>query len=199
MALAPVNPPLGVFQHYYAGRPTTLVLKEKIMSWTGDDFSVKDTDGNVVCRCSGQAFSLRERKIITDPNGNELFHLRKKQLAIHSTWIGEDAGGSEIFAITKHFSLGTKMRAKFTNVSTGARETISIRGGILSQSADITIGEDGSGPAVARIERKLFSLGEWAGQQTYTVTVAQGVDLALIAAICICFDEAKHEASAAAA
>lgn len=27
----------------------------------------------------------------------------------------------------------------------------------------------------------------------YAVTVAPGVDLALIAAICICFDEAKNE------
>ena len=35
MALAPVQPPLGIFQDYYATRPTTLVLKEKILSWTG--------------------------------------------------------------------------------------------------------------------------------------------------------------------
>jgi uncharacterized protein YxjI len=32
------------------------------------------------------------------------------------------------------------------------------------------------------------------GQQTYTVSVAPGVDMALVAAMCICLDEKNNEA-----
>ena len=58
------------------------------------------------------------------------------------------------------------MRAHFRNVSTGQDTTISIRGGILGQDADLAVGEDGEGPLVGQIRRKLFSKSEWGGQQT---------------------------------
>ena len=67
------------------------------------------------------------------------------------------------------FLVGTKMRAKFTNASNGQPICISIRGGFLAHSADLTIGEDGDGPAVARLERRVFSKSEWGGQQTVGV------------------------------
>jgi uncharacterized protein YxjI len=47
---------------------------------------------------------------------------------------------------------------------------------------------------VARIDRKLFSGNDmFFGQQTYAVSVAPGVDMALIAALCICLDEVNNE------
>lgn len=47
---------------------------------------------------------------------------------------------------------------------------------------------------VARIDRKLLSgKGLFFGRQTYAVTVAPGVDMALIAALCICLDEKNNE------
>ena len=47
---------------------------------------------------------------------------------------------------------------------------------------------------VARIDRKLLSGKDvFFGQQTYAVTVAPGVDMALIAALCICLDEKNNE------
>jgi uncharacterized protein YxjI len=51
-----------------------------------------------------------------------------------------------------------------------------------------------SGIVVARIDRKLLSGKDvFFGQQTYAVQVAPGVDLALIAALCICLDEKNNE------
>lgn len=53
---------------------------------------------------------------------------------------------------------------------------------------------DMGGRHVANIQRKLFNAREFFGDsQSYTVTVAPGVDLVLIAAICICLDEKKNE------
>jgi hypothetical protein len=33
--LTPQNPPLGIFPHFCVQGPTTLVLKEKVWSWSG--------------------------------------------------------------------------------------------------------------------------------------------------------------------
>lgn len=38
-ALAPVPQPIGVFSQFFANGPETLVLKEKVLSLTGDSFS----------------------------------------------------------------------------------------------------------------------------------------------------------------
>jgi hypothetical protein len=47
---------------------------------------------------------------------------------------------------------------------------------------------------VARIDRKLLSGSDiFFGQQTYAVTIAPGVDMALVAALCICLDEKNNE------
>lgn len=60
--LQPVHPPIGVFPGFVAQQPTTLVLKEKVLSWSGDDFGVKDQNGNVIVRVGGKVMSLRQRK-----------------------------------------------------------------------------------------------------------------------------------------
>lgn len=47
---------------------------------------------------------------------------------------------------------------------------------------------------MATIGRSYFNMREiFGGQQTYYVTVAAGVDLSLIAAICVCLDEKENE------
>ncbi|KAK8865575.1 hypothetical protein IAR55_000719 [Kwoniella newhampshirensis] len=189
--LHPVNPPLGVNPHYCVPVPTTLVLKEKAFSFSGDDFAVKDSHGAVVVRCKGQAFSFCDRKVITDANGRILYGLRNKMLSIHKTFIGENEQEQEIFRIKKKLGLGSRMEATFINHSTHAETTLELRGDFWGGSADIHVV---NGPIVAQISRQLFNARElFTDKQTYFVTVAPGVDLALIAAICICFDEAKNE------
>ncbi|WWC96582.1 hypothetical protein V866_003450 [Kwoniella sp. B9012] len=191
--LHPVSPPLGLHPNYFAKQPTTLVLREKVFSWSGDDFSVKDTNGFTVVKCHGQAISFRDRKVINDPNGNFLFGLRNKLLSIHKTFIGETQDERELFRIKKRMSFGSKMEATFTNPATNQPITLLLKGDFWGGSADISIE---NGPVVAQISRQVFNMREvFTDQQTYFVTVAPGVDLALIAAICICFDEAKNENS----
>ncbi|ORY32262.1 tubby C-terminal-like domain-containing protein [Naematelia encephala] len=190
MQLAPIHPPLGMHPQYCVNVPTTLVLKEKAFSFSGDDFAVKDSNGIPVVHCKGKAFSFRDRKVITDNNGNLLFHLRNKMIAIHKTFIAEDEQERELFRVKKRLAIGTKMEATFVNQSTGQPVTLELRGDMWGGSADLSMG----GMPVAQISRKLFNARElFVDKQTYFVTVAPGVDLALIAAICICFDEAKNE------
>lgn len=85
------------------------------------------------------------------------------------------------------------MVVTFQNLaSNNAPIELMIRGDWLDRSAVITIGDGGA--AVAQISRKLFNARELlGGQQTYYCTVAPGVDLAMIAALCVCLDEKENE------
>lgn len=61
--LHPVNPPVAAFPQFIAQAPVTLVMREKMWSWSGDDFSVQDAaTGRAVVKCKGKAMSLRDRK-----------------------------------------------------------------------------------------------------------------------------------------
>ena len=54
--------PIGVFPSFVFQQEIVLVLKEKAFSFSGDDFSVKDVNGNVVFRFDGRALSMRQKK-----------------------------------------------------------------------------------------------------------------------------------------
>jgi uncharacterized protein YxjI len=65
-----------------------------------------------------------------------------------------------------------------------------IEGDWFDRSAKITL----NNRMVAQIGRNFFNMGQiFGGQQTYQVSVAAGVDLAMMAAICICLDEKENE------
>ncbi|KAM0751765.1 DUF567-domain-containing protein [Meredithblackwellia eburnea MCA 4105] len=188
--LQPFNPPVGVHPHYCVQPPTTLVLKESGF-FSGDDFSIKDSNGVDVVVCKGRAFTIGDRKEFHDSTGRPLFSLRNKTFSMHHTMIGEDATGKEIFTTKKHFGVGTKMTLTFNNTAhDGQPMELELRGDFWGGSADIAI----NGRPAAQISRDLMNMREiFRDKQTYFVTVAPGVDLALIAAFCVCFDEVKNE------
>lgn len=67
-------------------------------------------------------------------------------------------------------------------------------GNAFDTSATITLGSDGQGPVLAVIQRKMFNRREMmAHAQTYHVTIAPGVDIALMVAMCVALDEKNNE------
>lgn len=83
------------------------------------------------------------------------------------------------------------MSAQFTNVITGQPTELSVKGDMFGMDATIFLNES---VPIAQISRQYMNAREiFTDNQTYFVTVAPGVDLALMAAVCICFDEAKNE------
>jgi uncharacterized protein YxjI len=135
--------------------------------------------------------------------------LKNKHIALHKSFYGVAPDGKEVFQVKGHFSrmyrkhsfscpfldsqlpvLSHKSTVHFTNASDGREIELDVKGDWLDRSASITCG----GLPVARIGRSFFNVREiFADKQTYFVTVAPGVDLALIAAVCICLDESENE------
>jgi uncharacterized protein YxjI len=70
-------------------------------------------------------------------------------------------------------------------------ESLKMKGNWLDYAADIV--DERTGAVVGRINRKLSGRDLLFGQQTYHLVVAPNVDLALMAAMCICMDEKNNE------
>lgn len=184
------DPPIGVHLNYCVPWETTLILRERLFSFSGDDFIINDSSGNPVCRCEGQALSFRDRKYIYAMDGQPLVQLKRELFTFLTEYVGKDQGNREVLRVSQKFSFGTKIEAGFVNAHDGQPVTIKLRGDIFGGSATLTTAD---GRPIAQIYRQYDMVDIFMGAQTYAVVVAPGVDLVTIAAICICFDEAKND------
>jgi uncharacterized protein YxjI len=188
-------------------------MKEKVLSVSSDSFEVKLASGQPLLKVHGAWVSISGRKKVEDIHGKHLFDIVKEHLHLHTTYAIEDTHGKKIAEVKNSLAcklhllgrdlyvsrpliipvLGSKATATFTD-SQGKAVTLKMKGGWFDHTADIV--DEKSGKSVARIDRKLLSGRDLIfGQQTYAVVVAPGVDAALIAALCICFDEKNNESS----
>ena len=191
--IAAVSTPIGIFPQFFAAGPETIVLKEKVLSWSGDDFHIKLVNGTPILRVEGKVWSIGGRKKVFDMQGNHLFDIIKEHFHLHTTFVLEDAKGQKIMEVKNAIKLfGSKATASFASSQSGKQEALTMKGSWTDFSADITDEAQG-GVLVARINRKISGKDLFFGQQTYGVQVAPGVDMALIAAMCICLDEKNNE------
>lgn len=167
-------------------------MKEKVFSLSGDSFSVKDANGQVVVKVSGKAFGFGDKKNVEDPLGKPLYQLRTKLIAIHKTYIATSlVNDTELFTVKSKFALGgSKAMVTFKNAADGHEMELTLRGNILDSHASIVLGDR----PVATISRQILNAREaFQDKQSYYVTVAPGVDLSLIAGVAVCFDEMEHD------
>lgn len=86
--------------------------------------------------------------------------------------------------------MGSKMHATFRNKSDGRDVELVVKGDFFDRKATITMNDQ----VVAQIGRNFLNMRQiFEDQQTYQVSVAPGIDLAMMAAICICLDEKENE------
>jgi uncharacterized protein YxjI len=102
-SLAPAPQPIGVFSQFLAAGPETLVLKEKVLSLSGDSFSIKLANGTPVLQVEGKVMSLTGRKKMFDMQGNHLCSIVKEHFHLHSTYVVESAKGDKIMEVKSSF------------------------------------------------------------------------------------------------
>ena len=67
-----------------------------------------------------------------------------------------------------------------------------MKGDFFDTMANIT--DEATGQIVATIDRQFFNARQLlGGQQTYVVTIAPNVDMAIIVAMCVCLDERRND------
>ncbi|KAF6829110.1 tubby C-terminal domain-containing protein [Colletotrichum plurivorum] len=190
---APAKNAVGIFPQLTAQQTETLVLKEKILSLTGDSFDIKLANGQPILRVQGKVMSISGRKSVFDMAGNHLFDIVKEHLHLHTTFAAIDPQDRKILEVKSSFALlGSKATATFISPGTGKSESLSMKGNWLSTQADIV--DVSTGQVLGQINRNMFKMRDFlGGAQTYALTVAPGVDMALMAAMCICLDEKKND------
>ncbi|KAF5655214.1 DUF567 domain protein [Fusarium sp. NRRL 25303] len=182
---------IGIFPAYITSRTETLIVKQKGLSFSGDDFEVCHANGFPILKVEGAVMSLSGRKRVYDMRENHLFSIVKEHFHIHTTYAVEDPQGARIMTVRNCLQLfGSRATATFNSID-GSAEILKMKGNWLDRSADIV--DTTTDNVVACIDRKFSARDFLLGKQTCTLEVAPGVDMALMVAMCICFDEKNNE------
>lgn len=106
--LQPINPPIGCTEFIDHNRETKLIIKEKVMSITGDAFDIKLDPQNgqpphPVFKVDPSL--ITSRKSFHDVNGKHLFDVKKEHLhLVHKYYKAVDPSGTKFFEVKSGFS-----------------------------------------------------------------------------------------------
>lgn len=198
--LRPLPSPIAIFPEFIARQSENIKLREKMMSLSGDSFYVElYPSAQPLLTVKGEAFSLSGRKTVSDMQGNPLFVIRKEHFKLMSTYYAESPQGGKIFEVQGKWSWGSSKSVgvfQYKDQQTGQVKEgrLFMKGDFFDRRAEIT--DESTGQPVAVIDRQFLNARELlGGQQTYIVTVAPGMDMAIVVAMCICLDERRNEGS----
>ena len=154
------------------------LMRERILSW-GDDFTIRDADGNDAYYVDGKVFSFGNKLTFNDRDGHEVARIDQKLPSFgpqYTIMRGDDT----VAVVKKH--LFTLFRARFT-VDVPGPGDLEARGNFLDH--EYTFAREGR--EVARVSKKWFRLSD-----TYAVDVDAGEDEVLILAAAVVIDLVSH-------
>ena len=156
------------------------LMKKKLLAM-GDDFTIKDANGNDAFYVDGKVFTLRDRLIFQDMSGSELCVIQKKLLSWGTTYEIYHLG--QLKAVVKE-ALFTLVGHRFTVNDEQGRDDLEARGNFTDHEYTITR----SGQAVAQVSERWFSITD-----TYGVDVADGQDDVLILACAVVIERCEQQ------
>ena len=164
------------------------MLRKKLLS-IGADFTIKDDAGQDRFFVDGKAFTLRDRMIFQDMQGNELVSIQKKLLSWGTTY--EIYHGEALVATAKE-AIFTLLGHRFSihdeagNPRHGA-DDLEARGNFTDHQYTFTRG----GREVASVSEKWFTIAD-----TYGVDVESGENDVLILACAVVIERCQAAARA---
>ena len=157
------------------------VMKQKLFAW-GDDYYIRDAEGQDVFFVDGKAFSLVRQLSFKDLQGRELAFIRQKMFTWGPTYeIYRD--GALVGVIKKE--LFTFFACRFT-VDVPGPDDLEATGDFVEHEYEFNRG----GRTVATVSKKWFTWSD-----TYGVDVAEGEDDVFILAGTVVIDLVCHPAS----
>lgn len=155
------------------------VMRQKFLSW-GDDFTIRNADGNDVYYVDGKAFTLGKQLAFQDMEGRELAYIRQRLLAWGPTY--EVEKGGVVVAVVKK-ELFTLFSCRFT-VDVPGPDDLEATGNFLDHEYVFTR----HGQTVATVTK------QWvAWTDTYGIDVADDEDDVLILAAAVVVDLGCHQ------
>jgi uncharacterized protein YxjI len=94
---------IALFPQFIAVQPETLVLKEHVLSLSGDSFSIKLANGTPILQVEGKVMSISGKKKVCDMQGKHLFTIKKEHFHIHATYVVEGPAGEKLLEVKSSF------------------------------------------------------------------------------------------------
>lgn len=155
------------------------VLKQKMFTF-GDDFAIKDQNGDDCYFVDGKVFSVGDKLLFQDMQGNELASIEQKLLSIGKTYRIIRDGRPMATVKKKMFTL---FREAF-DVEDAAAGELDAQGDFFDREYEFTR----DGRLIASVSKRFFT---WT--DTYGVDIAEGEDDVLILACVIVIDLCCHD------
>eukprot|EP00172_Hildenbrandia_rubra_P001761 Plantae.Rhodophyta-Hildenbrandia_rubra.ctg2352.p1 GENE.Plantae.Rhodophyta-Hildenbrandia_rubra.ctg2352~~Plantae.Rhodophyta-Hildenbrandia_rubra.ctg2352.p1 ORF type:complete len:357 (+),score=58.20 Plantae.Rhodophyta-Hildenbrandia_rubra.ctg2352:168-1238(+) len=179
-------------------RPMTFVLKEKVLSLSGDSFSVKDDSGRTHYKVEGKLLSIRDKKVLCDSHGHKLYRMKESLISLRSRQQILDAktGRAVVTLRQKSFVplMGISTVLVWKGDSDHGTPWLSCKGSFLRKN--FIISDASTGREVCSVKRKSFNLKNIIFEKdTYIAQVAAGVDSALMVFLVVAIDEVYRDDS----
>lgn len=98
--LPPVPQPIGIFDDFIAQGTKTLILTDKVMLQSSDDFDIKLAGSDQpIMKIKGKLMTASGRKSVFDMSDKHLFDIVKERLHLHSTYVAEEPGGNKFLVV----------------------------------------------------------------------------------------------------
>lgn len=154
------------------------MMRERILSW-GDDFTIRNADGQDVFYVDGKVFSFGDKLTFKDTGGKPLLRINQKLLSFGPQY--EIIRGDDTVAVVRKH-LFTLLRARFT-VDVPGPDDLEARGNFLDHEYTFTRHDR----EIARVSKKFFSLAD-----TYAIDIDEGEDAVVILAAAVVIDLVSH-------
>jgi uncharacterized protein YxjI len=158
---------------------TKYLMREKVFA-IGDDFWIDTEDDRHAFKVNGKALRLRSTFVLEDASGSELLKIQEKKLHIRDT-MEVERDGRTVGTVKK--KLISPLRERFT-IDLGDDGEMTAKGNIVDHEYEI----EREGKTVAQVSKRWFRI-----RDSYGIEVAPGVDDALILATAVCIDEMSHD------
>ena len=195
--LAMNSVPIVAFDQRFAfPTPVTLLLKEKIFSFSGDDFKITDIYGNPYFLIKGKVWTMHQRKSFYDLYGAQIFNIKHEIFSLRGRYrfcIGEsDNAVVKIDPLSKitnrHFQV------TFVNKANGNNEILDLYCDLIGSRCAIFHGDANNGaPCICKIYKEYDAKHFFAGKDNYSIQIAPNVDASLMLGLGAVFDEIKHD------
>jgi len=181
---------------------TTLAIKQKLLSLTGQSMDIKDKDGCLVAKIDGKIWSLRDRAVILDADGQPACCIIQKMLSMSPSYFvyafkpyfdgqkptGEKQDGKDLYAWAKIWKRLVSITDEFNIcMAVGDDEYQAPEHGLFKAvapsmtSPKLQVSKDGRGCAL--VERKVIDFGELIDINGWTLIIAKGIDPILMIAL----------------
>lgn len=175
----------------------TLMMKERISGFSGDDFSITDAVTNQLWfRLDSKMFSFRSQRFLLDFKNAPVLTLEKKLALFADKWVGFNTSNGEIkFGLRRKMFTFSPM--VFASIGGGENQDIVVRGGFWRRNYEMIDARSNMLLARCSLQSPLQSsqafMSALFNRQNYYVTIEPGVDAAFVVSTCLILDEMFHD------